>query len=94
MTRTTFQQAMTRMSRFTLGVKEASALFAIGDGATANEIAERSKSDRATTHIRLGMLRQKGLVYSDRVDTPIVYRLTREGLDLVTTTLSNNETRN
>jgi DNA-binding transcriptional ArsR family regulator len=94
MNRTTYQEALTRMSRYTVGVKEATALFAIGDGATVNEIADRSKSDRATTHIRLGMLRQKGLVYSDRVDTPIVYRLTREGIEIVTRTIGTNETRN
>lgn len=94
MNRITYQEALKRMSRYTLGVKEASALFAIGDGATVPEIAERTGSDRQTTHIRLGMLRHKGLVYSDRTDQPIVHRLTRAGLEIVTTTLSSNETRN
>lgn len=87
-----FQQALMRMSKFTVGVKEATALFAIGDGATVYEIADRTKSDRAVTHVRLGMLRAKGLIQSEtNREGVIVHRLTTTGLSIVTQTLNDHE---
>lgn len=84
-----FQQALTRMSKFTIGSKEATALFAIGDGATVSEIAERTESTRAVTHIRLGILRSKGLVKStERTNGVNIHRLTTLGLQVVLQTLN------
>lgn len=84
-----FQQALTRLAKFTIGSKEATALFAIGDGATVNEIAERTESTRAVTHIRLGILRSKGLVKStEKSDSAKIHRLTTLGLQVILQTLN------
>lgn len=86
-----FSEKLVRMSRYRVGVKEAAALFAIGDGATASEVAERAKCDRAIMRIRLGMLRDKGLVKSTpRQAGFVVYKLSAAGKELVETVLKGD----
>jgi hypothetical protein len=83
-----FHSAMLRMSRFTLGVKEAIALFSIGDGATLQTITQRCSDEARTMQTRLGMLRSKGyLLQSEKVDGKLIYRLSPLGLEIINKTL-------
>jgi len=90
-----YHSALVRMSKFTIGVKEAVALFAIGDGATLPSISARCHDSKQNTQTRLGMLKIKGYLHTeDRTTGKIIYRLTPLGLQIVNQTLQKNETRN
>jgi hypothetical protein len=83
-----FHSALVRMSRFTLGIKEAIALFSIGDGATLQSIAARCRDSKQTLQTRLGMLKLKGyLLPSEKTDGKLIYRLSPLGLEIVNSTL-------
>jgi hypothetical protein len=90
-----YHSAMLRMSQFKIGVKEAVALFCIGDGATIQSIAARCRDSKQNIQTRLGMLKMKGYLHTDdRTTGKITYRLTPIGLEIVNSTLAKNETRN
>jgi len=83
-----FHSAMLRMSRYTLGIKEAIALFSIGEGATLQTITQRCSDEARTMQTRLGMLRSKGyLLQSEKVDGKLIYRLSPLGLEIINKTL-------
>jgi hypothetical protein len=86
-----YHHALVRMSKFTIGVKEAAVLFAIGDGATIQSIAARCRDSKQNTQTRLGMLKLKGYLHTDdRTTGKITYRLTPIGLEIVNSTLAKN----
>lgn len=90
MTHLDYATALVRMSRHKIGIAEACALFCLGAGCTANQVAKATGSTRDIVSSRLLHLRRKKLVEIFRPNdgSPPIYRPSKLGREVIKKTLN------